>query len=50
MNDPIEQGAEAYREGLPLGANLYADGTMAAVEWEGGWMEAEEAEEAEADG
>ncbi len=39
---PSDEGREAYMEGLPLSASPYPDDSEQAVEWEGGWIEAEE--------
>ena len=39
---PADEGRKAYLEGMPLSACPYPEDSESAVEWEGGWMEAEE--------
>ncbi|KFB66305.1 Rmf/CrpP family protein [Candidatus Accumulibacter vicinus] len=39
---PIDEGREAYMNGEPLNSCPYPKDSTEAVEWEGGWMEAEE--------
>lgn len=39
---PTDEGRQAYLEGKPMTACPYQNDSIQAVEWEGGWMEAEE--------
>lgn len=41
---PADEGREAFQRGEALNTCPYPDNTVEAVEWEGGWMEAEEEE------
>lgn len=42
MTDPIDEGRLAYLMGLPLNACPYPGDSEQCVEWEGGWIAAEE--------
>ena len=42
LDTAAEEGSEAYAAGLPLSACPYPDDSDQRIEWEGGWMEAEE--------
>lgn len=39
---PRDEGREAYMDGVPLAACPYSGDSTEAVEWEGGWIEAQE--------
>jgi hypothetical protein len=43
--DPWQEGNQAYRDGLPMSACPYPHDDSNCVEWEGGWMAAEEEED-----
>lgn len=40
--DTFEEGKQAYKEGQNLSCCPYPENSEEAIEWEGGWMEAEE--------
>lgn len=40
--DPMTEGREAYMNGEPMSSCPYPPDSQECVEWEGGWMEAEE--------
>lgn len=42
QSDPWDQGFQEFRDGLPMSACPYPEDDDKCVEWEGGWMAAEE--------
>jgi ribosome modulation factor len=43
--DPWDEGFQAYQDGQPMSACPYPEDVGNRVEWEGGWMAAEEEDE-----